>query len=222
MLDTKYIRNFIIHNIKPKYTIALGTSKTSYKVLKELAITNIIQELDVSIIPTSIDIAELAREFEMKIVPLKKRIDLTIEFADYADKYFNYVKTNTQSLIRDKLIAKYTKNCFVFVDKENYNKNLPAIPLEVSKFGLPLIETELFNFGQTNIRKSPLGNKVKTLESNYLLDLQLNIKYFDFEDFDFKLKQLPGVLETGLFFDADKLFTVTKKEIKQELNKIRA
>lgn len=221
MLDTKYIKEFIKQYIRPKYTIALGTSKTSYKVLKELAITNLIQELDVGIIPTSVDIAELAKEFEIKIMPLNKRIDLTIEFADYADKHYNYIKNNTQSLIRDKLISKYSKNCFIFVDKENFNNNIPSIPLEVSRFGINLIQKELYNFGELTQRTSPLGTKIKTLESNYILDLKLNTKYFDFEDFDFKLKQLPGVLETGLFFDADKLFTVTKKEIKQELNKIR-
>ena len=221
MLDTKYIRDFIKQYIRPRYTIALGTSKDSYKVLKELAITNIIQELDVGVIPTSIDIAELAREFEIKIMPLKRRIDLSIDFADYADKYYNYIKYNTQSLIRDKLVAKYTKNNFVFVKKENFNNNMPPIPIEASKFGINLIETELYNFGELKVRKDPLGNRVKTLESNYILDLKLNTQYFNFEDFDFKLKQLPGVLETGLFFDADKLFTISKKEIKQELNKIR-
>ena len=223
MLSTYFIQKFLKQVIKPKSTIALGTSSISLQILKELAVHNIIKELDLKIVPTSTDIAHLAHEFHLHLSPINHKIDLCIDFADYADSYFNYIKTNTQSLIRDKMIARYAKENYVFVYQQDFNaENIPAIPLEVSRFGTHLIEKELYAFGEAKIRTTKLGQRYKTLETNYIIDLKLNTKILDFDDLDYKLNTTPGILETGLFVSyADKLFTVNKTIIKEELNKIR-
>ncbi|PIU22559.1 MAG: hypothetical protein COT14_00570 [Candidatus Diapherotrites archaeon CG08_land_8_20_14_0_20_30_16] len=223
MLSTYFIQKFLKQKIVPKSTIALGTSSVSLQVLKELAIHNVINDLDLKLVPTSTDIAHLAHEFNIRLSPINHKIDLCIDFADYADSYFNYIKTSTQSLIRDKMVAKYAKENMVFAYEEDFNaQNIPAIPLEVSRFGTHLIEKELFAFGDAKIRTTKLGQRYKTLETNYIIDLKLNTKILDFDDLDYKLNTIPGILETGLFVSyADKLFTVNKTKIKEELNKIR-
>lgn len=223
MLSTYFIQKFLKQTIKPKSTIAIGTSKIGLQVLRELAIHNVINDLDLKIVPTSTDIAHLAHEFELRLSPITHKIDLTIEFADYADPMFNYIKTSTQSLIRDKMIAKFARECYVFVYEEDYNSNnIPYIPLEVSRFGTRLIEQELYAFGESKIRTNSLGQMYKTLETNYIVDLKLDNKLYDFDDLNFRLNSMPGVLETGLFVSyADKLFTVNNTTIKEELNKIR-
>ena len=223
MLSTYFIQKFLKGIIKPNQTVAIGTGSTGIQVLRELAIHNVINDLDLKIIPTNTEMAHIAHEFEFRLSPIQHKIDLCIEFADYADSMFNYIKTDTQSLIRDKMIAHYAKKCYVFVYHEDFNKsNMPAIPLEVSRFGTHLIEKELYSFGDAKIRTTKLGQRAKTLETNYIIDLKPNTKYFDFDDLDFKLKVTPGILETGLFAScADKLFTVNNTTIKEELNKIR-
>lgn len=222
MLSTYFIQKFLKDKIKPKSTISLGTSSTSLKMLKDLAIHNVINDLDLKIIPSSTDIAQVSREFKLTLAPIQHKIDMFIDFADYADSFFNYIKTSTQSLIRDKMIARYAKECYTFVRKEDFNEEIVPIPLEVSKFGTHLIEKELYAYGDAKIRVTKLGQRVKTLESNYIIDLKPNTKYFDFDDLEFKLKSIPGILETGLFSSyADKLYTVEKTKIKEELNKKR-
>ncbi len=221
MLSNYFIQKFLKQTIKPNSTLALGTSSTALQILRELAIHNIINDLKLKLVPTSIDIAHLAHEFNIELVPLHHKIDLCIDFADYADSMFNYIKTSTQSLIRDKMVAKYAKENYVFVYNELFNSEIPAIPLEVSRFGTHLIEKELYSFGDAKIR-TKLGQRVKTLETNYIIDLKLNTKILDFDDLNFKLNTTPGILETGLFVSyADKLFTVSNTEIKEELTKIR-
>ncbi len=222
MLNTHYIQDFLKTHIKPNSTIALGTSSTAHKMIKELAIHNIISNLNLKIVPTSTDIAHLSHEFGFQLSEIKDRIDLVIEFADYANSHFDFIKVNTQSLIRDKMICHFAKKVFVFVSSEDYNTHIPRIQIVVSRFGIEMIETELSGIGLAKIRTNK-REKVKTLETNYIIDLKLD-KRFDFEDLDFKLKHIPGVLETGLFSNcADKLFTVHQKAktIKQEHNRIR-
>ncbi len=221
MLSKEFIAKFIAEQIKPNSVLALGTSKPSLLLLKELALHNIIKDLNIKIVPTSIDIAKLANEFNLKTSSVNNNIDLCIDFADYADNSYNYIKTHAHSLIRDKMIARYSEKCYIFVDINSYNKNFPLIPLEVSRFGTKQIQDELFCFGDTKIREKN-NQKVRTLESNYILDLNLNKKYFDYQDLDFKLKDVPGILETGLFYNfADRLYIVNDKKIKLELNNIR-
>lgn len=222
MLNTYFIQKFLREKIKPNQTITLGTSATSLKLLKELALHNVINDLNLILVPSSIDMAHIANEFHIKIAPLQHKIDLCIDFADYADNFFNYIKTNTESLIRDKMLARYSKDCYVFVYKKDFKKKDISIPLEVSKFGPHLIEKELYSYGDAKIRTTKIGQRYKTIESNYIIDLKPNTRYFDFDDLEFKLKAIPGILETGLFSSfADKLFTVDKTKIKEELNKNR-
>jgi len=221
MLSTYFIQKFLRQTIKPNQTIAIGTSSTGLQVLKELAIHNVINDLELKIVPTSIEAAHIAHEFDLKLSPIHHKIDLCIEFADYADNMFNYIKTNTQSLIRDKMIAKYASENYVFVYEDDFNSSIPAIPLEISKFGAHIIEKELYAFGDAKIRMK-LGERYKTLENNYIIDIKLAQEILDFDDLNFKLNSSPGILETGLFVSyADKLFTVNKTEIKEEANKIR-
>jgi len=221
VLSNYFIQKFLKQTIKPKSTIALGTSATAINVLRELAIHNVINDLQVKIVPTSTDIAHIAHEFSIELSPLHHKIDLCIDFADFADSQFNYVKINTQSLIRDKMIAKYAKENYVFVYEELFNSEIPPIPLEVSRFGAHLIEKEMYSFGDAKIR-TKFGQRVKTLETNYIIDLKLNTKIMDFDDLNFKLNTCPGILETGLFVSyADKLFTISNTKIKEEISKLR-
>ena len=221
MLSNYFIQKFLRQIIKPNQTIAIGTSSTGLQVLRELAIHNVINDLNLKIVPTSTDIAHIAHEFNIGLSPIQHKINLCLDFADFADSQFNYIKTNTQSLIRDKMIAKYAKENYVFVYNELFDSDLPAIPLEVSRFGTHLLENELYSFGEAKIR-TKYGQRVKTLETNYIIDLKLNTKTLDFDDLDFKLNTCPGILETGLFVSyADKLFTVGKTQIKEEISKLR-
>lgn len=223
MLSNYFIQKFLRQIIKPKQTIAIGTGNTGLQVLRELAIHNVINDLDLKIVPTSTDVAHLSHEFNLHLSPIHHKIDMCIDFADYADPMFNYIKTQTQSLIRDKMIARFAKENIVFVYSEDFNKDdVPSIPLEVSRFGPHLIEKELYAFGDAKIRTNRLGQRFKTLETNYIIDLKLNDNLFDYDDLNFKLNTTPGILETGLFVSqADKLYTIKDTNIKEEISKIR-
>ena len=214
MLGPKNIEEFLENYIKKDMVIALGTSKTAHKVIGELALKNVLNDLNVTIVPTSLDIANIASEYKIKVGNIEDNIDLIIEFASIVDPLYNYAKEGTQSLIRDKLIAYHAKEVIVFIEDFNIQKQILKFPVEISKYGHKKTLAALESFGKATLRKEKNG-LVKTLGQNYLIDLELN-KTFSYDDLEFKVKEIPGVLETGLFINlADKIYKVGKKEIEK-------
>jgi len=212
MLSTKYIEHFLEHKIKDNQTIALGTSDIAFKVIRELALKNALKSHCINVVPTSLEIAELCHHYNLKLADVNEKIDLAIEFASYVDNAHNFTKLSTHSLIRDKMIAYYAKELYVFVEASNVHNKLTEFPIEVSKFGLKRTMSALDLFGKARLRMED-GKPVKTLEQNYLIDLKTYDGY-GYDDLEFKIKEIPGIIESGLFCGlADKVFVVDKKEI---------
>jgi ribose 5-phosphate isomerase A len=222
MISEDYIEKFLEDKLEKNTILALGTSSTSHKVLKKLAVKNILQDYNIKLIPSSLDIAQLAKEYEIDLVEIKNA-DLVIEFASNADIIYNYAKTKTQSLIRDKVIAYHAKEVIVFIEKENYNLRINEFPVEVDRFGIDKTLNALRVFGEAEIRHNEKGQKVKTLTQNYLIDMKVS-KEYSYDDLEFKIKEIPGVLETGLFLGyADKIFSVDKRHnIKEMKGKVKS
>ena len=130
MLNPKYIEQFLESKIKKNQHIAVGTSKTAFKVIRELALKEVIKDLNITIIPTSTDIAEMALEYNLKLAKDLRKIDLVIEFATKVDQFNNYTKSYSQSLIRDKVIAYHADEVFVFVNKKDITTKIDTISLE--------------------------------------------------------------------------------------------
>jgi len=212
MLSARFIEGFLEHKIKKNMTVALGTSKTAYKVIRELALKDVLKNLNVKVMPTSLDIAELCHHYGLKLANGNEKIDLVIEFASSVDHLYNYTKSDTQSLIRDQLIAYYAKELIVFVEKANIHAKITEIPVEVATFGLEKTLNALDVFGKAKVRMN--GKKpFKTLGQNQIVDLKLD-KVYDYQDLDLRIKEIPGVLETGLFVNmADRIFIVDKKKL---------
>jgi ribose 5-phosphate isomerase A len=219
MLSPKYIEQFLEHKIKPNYVISIGTSKTAYKVVKELALKDILNDLKIKLVPTTLEIGHLATEYNLKLANGNEKIDLVIEFANAVDPLFNYAKKDTQSLIRDKIIAYHAKEVIVFVEKSNVNQQIIEFPIEVAKFGIEKTLNALQSFGNAKIR---LENEqpLKTINQNNIIDLKTN-KIYSYDDLEYRIKEIPGVLETGLFINlADKIYSVENKKIEKVVDLI--
>lgn len=213
MLSHKYIETFLEKNIHPNSTIALGTDKTSYKLVRELALKNVLKDLNVLIFPASVDIATMAHEYNLKIASFSNQIDLFIDFASEYDSFYNYTKTSTQSLIRDKMLAYYAKEVIVFAQNDSKKDMIRDFPIEIARFGYLKTISFLDSFGEPSLRQNPYG-LVRTLGQNYIVDFKLDSNY-TYEDLDFKIKGVPGIIETGLFVNlADKIYSIKKNSMK--------
>ena len=213
MISPEFIRNFLEKKLKKGQVISVGTSPTSYKIIKELAIQNVLNDLDITFVPTSTDLAHLGKEFNLKLGKVDENIDLLVEFAHEVDVLYNYTKKDTQSLIRDKLVAYYAKEVIVFAKKERITNKVANFPIEISRFGFKKTLLQLETMGHASLRIKD-SMPIKTLEQNYIVDLELD-KSYRFDDLEFNVKEIPGVLETGIFINiADRIYSVENKTVK--------
>lgn len=194
--------NELVHEfVRHGQTLAVGSSGIGLTFIKKLVQKILEEEIQVKMIPTSVKQAELLHELEMPLTSLNDGLpELVFEFADRADRHLNFVKTDTTSLVRDKMLAKTAKQLIVLCHAENIVKRLNGwIPFEASEFGLKLTEAELMNLGEPRIRKK--NNKLfKTETNNCLIDVNVNEAY-NLADINWIALNIPGIIETGLFLD---------------------
>ncbi|MEK6972459.1 MAG: ribose 5-phosphate isomerase A [archaeon] len=213
-LDDRLVELLIDKYIKHNDVVAFGSSIHSERFVKKMALKAETENLHIKIVPTSARIAEIAHSLGLNIVSINDaEIDISIEFAEIIDNDFNFVKRDTLSLVRDKMIAQSAAKLIAISQKENFVKHLYGIvPFEITQFGWKRTLAQLEQFGASSLRKQ--DNKASITESgNYLADVDIRVKFLP-EDIDYAAKNIPGVLETGLFIGcADKALLYSAKGI---------
>jgi len=190
-------------------TIGLGTGSTVSYFLNELAV-KIKSGLKIKAVSTSLSTSKLASSLGIEISDLSEirgRIDLTVDGADEVDENLNGIKGGGGALLFEKIVARNSSENIWIVDSSKLVKTLGKFPLpvEVVKFGADL----LFNYF-TDLNYKPkfrmINNERFVTDGNhYIIDLNLTV-IENAEELDVKLKQITGVVETGLFLGiADKV-----------------
>ena len=113
----------------------------------------------------------------------------------------------------DKMVAQSATQLIAIVPKENFVKHLYGIvPFEITQFGWKKTIAQLEQFG-TSALKMQENRPFITESGNYLANVDIRIKFLP-EDIDYSAKNIPGVLETGLFIGyADKALLYSAKGI---------
>lgn len=219
-MNERNITNAIDRYISKQDTVAIGTSEMGEKFLKKLAVLNEKKKLDIRFVPTSTRLAAVASSFGLEIVSLdEEEIDVAIEFVDQVDENFNFIKRHSHSLVRDKMIAQSAANLIVVCEKWNLVKKLSgSIPFEISSFGANRTLNQLENLGNAKLRVKH-GNVLKTESNNYMVDVEID-EIYSLEELEYQAKEIPGVLETGLFIgyaDTAVLYGQEHVEVKSRL-----
>jgi ribose 5-phosphate isomerase A len=211
-MHERHFEELITRYIKGGDTIAVGTSKDGETLLKKLALYEEGQEIKVRVVPTSFRLAEIASSLGLEITSMNTdEVDIAVEFADQIDEQYNYIKRDSTSLVRDKMIAQSAETLIVIANEENYAKVLRgSVPFEIATFGWKRTLIQLEALGKAKLRKQ--GSKIyKTETTHYLVDVEIDSIY-SAEDLDYSAKSIPGVLESGLFIGyADKLLLHNKR-----------
>ena len=212
-LNKNLIEKVVNSIIKKHSVIALGASSISEEFLKKIALKSELEDKKIKIVPSCFHIAAIASSLGLTLGSPDIDVDLSIEFASNADKNFNFIKNNTHSLIRDKIIARMAKELIVIIKEENIQEILNGvIPFEISKFSWKLTMADLENFGKTKLRLTKT-KPFLTETRHYIVDVEID-KVHSLNDIEFEARRIPGVLETGLFLGyADKALVIGKKKI---------
>ena len=153
-------------------------------------------------VPTSRETAELAAELGIPIVTeLVGQIDLSVDGADEVDPALDLIKGRGGALFREKLVAAASKRFVVVVDESKLVKQLGVgvLPVEVLPFLWRLTAERIAALGVSLVVRGGEETPYITDNGNLILDLTFEGGIKKPADLSVKLKNVIGVVETGLF-----------------------
>jgi len=170
-------------------------------------------------VATSLQTEKLAKEEGIPLTTLEEHpvIDLTIDGADEVDPKLNLIKGLGGALLREKIVAKASKQEIIVVDDSKLVKTLGTkapLPVEVLPFAWKPLEKELEKLGCKPRLRVKDGERFLTDQGNYIFDCYFSsIK--DPYALEQKLNNIPGVIEHGLFLDlADMVIVASSSGVK--------
>ncbi len=196
--------------VEPGMKLGLGTGSTAAHFVDLLG-AKVKAGLDVVCVPTSEATAEQARGLGIKLTTLDDitELDLTVDGADEIDTELSLVKGGGGALLREKIVADASKKVIIIADHSKMVEMLGAfpLPLEVIPYGLKTTISRVKLMAEAADCEGPIvqrlmanGKPFVTDNGNFILDCNFGI----IEDpitLDMLLKEVPGVVENGMFLD---------------------
>jgi ribose 5-phosphate isomerase A len=202
--------HYALRFAKPGDVIGLGTGRAATAFINALG-ASLIQ---VRGIPTSRASEELGRSLGIEIASLADaaKIDTDFDGADEVDPRFNLIKGYGGALLREKIVAASSRRFIVLVGEEKLVKRLGArgsLPVEVVPFALPLAMRRVAALGlKAKVRQKDGGDFVSD-NGNLILDCGVK-EIRNPARLDRELREVPGVVGTGLFVGMASLVLVAR------------
>lgn len=201
--------------VKDRQLLGLGTGSTVKYFLTALG-RRVQQGLQVRGVPTSQATAEFARQQGIPLLSNEEcwDIDVAVDGADQVDPRLNLVKGGGGALLREKIVARAARQFIVIVDqaKQVPHLGLPfPLPVEIVPFGWRTTQRHFENSGWPSALRQENGQPFVTDNGNYILDVQIP-EITEPSILEASLKQIPGVVECGLFVMMTSLVIVGTNE----------
>lgn len=183
--------------------VGLGSGTTAYYAIQKIG-ERVGQGLKITGVCTSENTRQLAERWKIPHADIDdvKRIDLTIDGADEVDTLGNGIKGGGGALLFEKIVASISSQIIWVVEQRKLVSQLGAFPLpvEIMPFGHKHCISVLEEMG-LNPRLRMSGKEIfRTDSRHYIVDLHTG-QLPDLSDLDSRLKQIPGVIEHGLFLN---------------------
>jgi ribose 5-phosphate isomerase A len=134
-------------------------------------------------------------------------LDLTVDGADEIDAEKQMIKGGGGALLREKIVARMSREMVVIIDETKLVSKLGQhpLPVEIIPFGYLSTLHQLERLGYVgHLRCRPDQTPYLTDNGHYIFDIQLDPKKTHPRADHERLIQVPGVVETGFFFDLAK------------------
>jgi ribose 5-phosphate isomerase A len=217
-LDKKNIKNDDI-------IVGLGSGSTVAELVKKIG--TLPNKENFIFIPTSIQIKMIAENAGLKFTDESKisNVDLVIDGADQIDHNLNMIKGGGGALFKEKIIMYSANERIILADSKKFvpEFNLP-IPIEVHPFARFTVTKRLKSMrmiGKTSTTSSQITNRqdeshdnnlsakpiIRTIQKGYPFitengNIIIDTKFsgiLDIEKAEQEIKNIPGVIEVGLF-----------------------
>jgi len=209
-------------HVENGFILGLGSGSTTAYAIKEIGKRICRENLKIYGIPTSYQAMLQAIENRIPLTTLYENpeIDLTIDGADQIDKNLNLIKGHGGALTREKIVASASKKVLIIADETKLTEKRGKdclVPIEVLPFAFPHVKRKMEQLGaKTSLReaKNKVG-PVITDNGNLIVDANFGI-IENPEKLEIILKNIPGIVETGLFIEmADAVLIGGKTGIKE-------
>jgi ribose 5-phosphate isomerase A len=188
--------------VKDGQIVGLGTGSTAAYFIQLLG-EQVKNGLRIRGIPSSDRSREQAAGLGIPLTTLDEcqDIDVTVDGADEIDPQLRLIKGGGGALLREKIVASATRQFVIVADA---TKRVPVLgkfplPVEVIKFAQALVRKKIEALGAAvELRLGKDGKPYLTDENNHILDCRFG-QIPDANELAWKLSDMPGVVEHGLF-----------------------
>jgi ribose 5-phosphate isomerase A len=188
--------------IKDGQVVGIGTGSTAAYFIQALG-EKVKNGLKIRGISSSVRSRDQAAGLGIPMTTLDEcpEIDVTVDGADEVDPQLRLIKGGGGALLREKIVASATKQFVIVVDETKRVAVLGKFPLpvEVIEFARAVVVRKIEALGaQVTLRLKADGTPFVTDEHNHILDCHFG-QIPDADGLAYKLSDMPGVVEHGLF-----------------------
>jgi ribose 5-phosphate isomerase A len=214
------LSNDALKHVKNNYIIGLGSGRAATALVKSLASFTKIKNYDIKGIPTSLQIKIIAEEGGIPIIESDQvdHIDVAFDGADQIDSQKYVIKGGGGALLRENILFSLAKKIIVMADKTKFVKNFTrSVPVEIHPLARNSVTQKIEKIGgRSKLRTLDRGYPFFTENGNIILDCDFGtIK--NPKMLTQKIKQIPGVMESGIFLRKPDVIYKAKNDGKFEI-----
>lgn len=188
--------------VKDNQIIGLGSGRAATAFVKSLSSFLKKKKINVKCIPTSLQIKLTAEQGGIKLIETDQvnTIDIVFDGADQIDSEKNMIKGGGGALLRENILMSVAKKVVIMADKSKFVKKLNrAVPVEIHPLARNIVSNSIKKLGgNSNLRTIERGYPFVTENGNIILDCGFGVISKP-QQLSQKIKQIPGVLEVGIF-----------------------
>lgn len=188
--------------VKNNYVIGLGSGRAATTLVKSLSKLIKLKGYNIRGVPTSLQIKLIAEKGGIPLVEADQveYIDVVFDGADQIDSQKYVIKGGGGALLRENILFSLAKKIIVIADKTKFVKNFTkTVPVEIHPLARNAVIQSIRKLGgDAQIRSLDRGYPFFTENGNIILDCDFGI-IKNPKVLTEKIKQTPGVLESGIF-----------------------
>ena len=188
--------------VKDDYVIGLGSGRAATALVKSLSKLIKLKGYNIRGVPTSLQIKLIAEKGGIPLVEADQveSIDVVFDGADQIDSQKYVIKGGGGALLRENILFSLAKKVVVMADKTKFVKNFTrTVPVEIHPLARNSVTKSIKKLGgEVEMRSLDRGYPFFTENGNIIFDCDFG-KIKNPKVLTQKIKQTPGILESGIF-----------------------
>jgi ribose 5-phosphate isomerase A len=202
--------------VRDNQVIGLGSGPMAAAIIKEIGKLPLDIKKTLKCIASSTQIKQEALGGNLSIVDnsLIPNIDIVFDGADQLDSQLYMIKGGGGALLKEKVLHSGANIIVITAESFKYVKSFNrSVPIEVHPFALYILQEEIESKhgGKPELRMLNEGYPYVTENGNFILDTVFS-SILDVGKKEAELKNIPGVIEVGLFTKHASLYYKAKDD----------